>query len=144
VLGLPFYARQYARVPDVDHGLYQSFDNAGFDESSWELSEAPTYHDLVDVGRILEPGSTTRPPRGRNGFRRYWSDAAKVPWLYRPPAAGSGDGLGTFISYDDPASIAQRVDLIRALGLRGAMIREIGQDSDAHELSRELKQLLAA
>ncbi len=91
VLGVPFYARQYARVPDVDHGLYQSFDNAGFDGSSWELSDAPTYHDLVDVGRILEPGSSARPPQGRNGYTRHWSDAAMVPWLYKSPAAGSAD-----------------------------------------------------
>ncbi|HYI21749.1 MAG TPA: glycoside hydrolase family 18 protein, partial [Candidatus Limnocylindrales bacterium] len=125
VIGVPFYARQYARVLDVDRGLYQSFDNAGLDGSSWESSDAPTYRDLVDVGRILEPSSGARPPRGRNGFTRYWSDAAKVPWLYKPPAAGSDDGLGTFISYDDPTSIAQRVELIRELGLRGAMIWEI-------------------
>ena len=142
VLGVPFYARQYARVRDVDHGLYQAFDNAGLDGSSWESSEAPTYHDLVDVGRILEPGAGARQPRGRKGYTRYWSDAAKVPWLYRPPAAGSADELGTFISYDDPASIAQRVDLIQALGLRGAMIWEISQDSDTHELLRALQPLL--
>ena len=65
VLGMPFYARQYVRVPDVDHGLYQSFDNTGFDESSWQLSEAPTYRDLVDVGRILEPGSGSTAATGQ-------------------------------------------------------------------------------
>ena len=142
VLGVPFYARQYAGVPDVEHGLYQPFDNAALDGSSWERSPEPSYRDLVDVGMILEPSSGIRPAQGRNGYTRHWSGAAKVPWLYKPPP-GSGDALGTFISYDDPASIAQRVDLIRRLGLRGAMIWELGQDSDAHELSGELKQLLA-
>ncbi len=142
VLGVPFYARQYARVPDINNGLYQSFDNSAFDEKSWDLSEAPTYRDLVDVARILDPGSAARPPQGRDGFTRHWSEAARVPWLYRPPQPGSADALGTFISYDDPASIARRVDLIFELGLRGAMIWEISQDSDALELSSELQRLL--
>ena len=41
-----------------------------------------------------------------------------------------------------PISIARRVDLIRNLGLRGAMIWEISQDSDGYELSRLVGQLL--
>ena len=89
VVGIPLYGRQYAQVPNVDDGLYQPFDNAGMDGSSWELSEAPTYHELVDIGRVMEPQS---------GWTRHWSESAKVPWLYKP---GASNDLGTFISYDD-------------------------------------------
>jgi chitinase len=142
VLGVPFYGRRYERVPDTGHGLYQSFDNSALNGTSWDLSDAPTYRELVDVGRILEPGSGTQPPRGRDGYQRHWSDAARAPWLYKPPAADSTDGLGTFISYDDPTSMALRVDLIRTLGLRGAMIWEISMDSDAGELVGALSRLL--
>lgn len=44
---------------------------------------------------------------GKNGFIRYWDDAAKAPYLF--------DG-GTFISYDDPQSLREKCRLVRQAG----------------------------
>jgi hypothetical protein len=44
-------------VPNVDHGLYQPFDNTGLtpDTLQWDLTPTPTYHDLVDIAKIVTP-----------------------------------------------------------------------------------------
>jgi chitinase len=141
VIGVPFYARQYVCVPDVGHGLYQRFDNTCLDGTSWELADAPAYRDLVDVGQIVTPGSAGDPPHGRNGFERHWSKATREPWLYNPGAMRAGKRVASFITYEDPASLSQRVEYIRERGLRGAMIWEISQDSDARDLTRTLGRL---
>jgi chitinase len=48
----------------------------------------------------------------------------------------------TFITYENPKSVADRVRYVRKLGLRGAFAWEISQDSDAGALSSVLAQLL--
>lgn len=53
------------------------------------------------------------------GMPRYFHPEAKVPWLF--------DGQ-TFISYDDPESIACKVDYIKDRGLGGAMFWQLTQD----------------
>ncbi len=54
-------------------------------------------------------------------FKRYVHVDARVPWLF--------DGA-TFISYDDPASIAEKAAYIRSSGIRGAMVWELSQNAD--------------
>lgn len=58
-------------------------------------------------------------------FVRYWHADAKVPYLF--------DG-NSFISYDDPQSMAAKAEFIREMGLGGAMIWEISQDAPDREL----------
>ena len=50
--------------------------------------------------------------------------------------------MPTVITFDQPASIGERTVLIKALHLRGAMVWEISQDSDAHALISALSPLL--
>ena len=52
-------------------------------------------------------------------FTSYFHEESMVPWLY--------DGQ-TFISYDDPVSIALKAEYIRENNLGGAMIWELSQD----------------
>jgi chitinase len=141
VVGVPFYGKQYIRVPSGNHGLYQSFNNSGLDPNSlqWDLTPTPTYHDLVDNAKILSPGDN---PRGLSGFKRYWDADAGEPWLYDPTAPRQGEDTGVFISYDDPRSVTERMQLIRAEHLRGAMVWEISQDSNNHALLSALAPLL--
>jgi chitinase len=54
------------------------------------------------------------------GMKRYFHPVAKVPWLF--------DGT-TMISYDDPESIAFKVDYIREHDLGGAMFWQISHDN---------------
>jgi chitinase len=131
VLGVPFYARQYGQVPSANNGLYQPFDNAGLDPNQlqWDLTPTPTYHDLVDIAQIVSPTGV-----GLLGYTRYWG-AAGEPWLYNPLT-------GRFISYDDPQSIAERVQLVKAENLGGAFAWEISQDADDHALVNAMSPLL--
>jgi chitinase len=145
VVGIPFYVRQYLRVPAENDGLYQPFNNSGLDANAlqWDRTPTPTFHDLVDVVHILEPGAgPAAESQGRDGYTRYWSAGAGEPWLYHPAAVRFGEKTGVFFSYEDPRSIAQRISLIRERQLGGAMFWEISQDSDGHDLLNALAPLL--
>ena len=52
---------------------------------------------------------------------RYWSDEAKVPWLYN-----AADRI--FITYDDPESIGYKMAYIRQHHLGGAMMWNLSSD----------------
>ncbi|HEX2863741.1 MAG TPA: glycoside hydrolase family 18 protein, partial [Deinococcales bacterium] len=59
-----------------------------------------------------------------------WDDAAKVPYLL--------DASNTFITYDDPRSLAEKAGYVKANGLGGVMFWEISQDDAAHSLVNAL------
>jgi chitinase len=52
---------------------------------------------------------------------RRWHPQAQVPWLYSPES-------GIFISYDDPQSVALKVNYAWALALGGVMFWELSCD----------------
>ena len=145
VVGIPFYAKQYIRVPTGSNaGLYQSFDNAGLDPNTlqWDATPTPTYHDLIDVAKILTPSSSVgNNAKGLGGYARYWNEQAGEPWLYNPSAPRFGQNVGVFISYDDPHSVAERAHYVQSRHLRGAMFWEVSQDDNAHDLVNALSQL---
>jgi chitinase len=117
-LGMPFYGKGWsgcAPGPAGD-GLYQSC--TGLAQGSADES--------FDFGYLVDRGYLARDGEGRYtvagpGFARHWSGAARVPYLYR-----ASDG--TFITYDDEASIGEKVGLARQYGLRGVMFWELGAD----------------
>ena len=53
---------------------------------------------------------------------RHWNTAARVPYLYNKAD-------GTFITYDDEASIEEKLALANRYGLRGSMFWEFGADN---------------
>lgn len=73
--------------------------------------------------------ATLKPLLESGTFQRHWHEGAQVPYLF--------DG-STFISYDDPESLVAKGQGIRGLGLGGAMIWEISQDSADGELLNSL------
>jgi chitinase len=119
VVGVPFYARSYGRVPRANRGLFQS---AG--------APAPRAWGEVDFDELMRK----RPEA--SGFRRYWEPTARVPWLYNESA-------GTWITYDDVHSIAEKADYVRTHRLGGVMIWELGGD-DSGLLVRTISEHLAA
>ncbi|WP_349667355.1 glycosyl hydrolase family 18 protein [Lacrimispora sp.] len=61
----------------------------------------------------------------KTGYTRYFHSQSMVPWLFN----------GTiFISYEDPQSIANKTDYIKSKKLGGAMVWELGQDSNGELL----------
>jgi chitinase len=128
VVGVPFYGNQYVRN---DAGLYGAFDNTGLDPNSlqWDVKPQPSYHDLVDVAGIINA----------NGYTRQWNAFAGEPYLTNPSAQF---GRPATIVYSDPQSIGERTQLIKLLGLRGAMAWELSQDSNDHALVNALNPVL--
>jgi len=146
VVGVPFYGNQYINTAtSPSHGLYGPFDNTGLDPNSlaWDQMPQPTYHSLVDEAGVLNADGTV----ASGGFTAYWDGPAGEPYLANPAAThvlGSGAvTTPTLISYSSPASIGERTTLIQLLHLRGAMVWEISQDSDAHALVGALSPLLS-
>ncbi|MHB0815746.1 glycoside hydrolase family 18 protein [Bradyrhizobium sp. 1.29L] len=105
-LGVAFYGRAVAGVPQENGGLLQKGTTAS---EQWGGSDGIDYRDLV----------LRRPEE--QGFRRYWSDEAQVPWLYNAERR-------IWISYDDPQSIARKTMYARAYGLAGIMIWDLFAD----------------
>ena len=117
-LGLPFYGKGWAGCtpgPGND-GLYQPC--AGLANGS--ANESFDFSFLADRGYLAQDGQGRYTIAGR-GFTRHWNSAAAVPYLF-------DRATGTFITYDDEASIAAKLALVKRLRLRGAMYWELGAD----------------
>ena len=105
LVGIPFFARVYGKVPNVNAGLFQPSSGPPKD---WRESEG-------DWRRL----SRTRLTNPR--YTRHWEPAARVPWLY-------DERSGTWISYDDPEAVRAKVDYAREQGFGGVIIWELGAD----------------
>jgi len=57
-------------------------------------------------------------------YTRRWEPIARVPWLYDSTG-------GTWVSYDDPESVAAKATYVRERGLGGVVIWELGGDDGA-------------
>jgi chitinase len=102
VLGTAFYGRGVRGVTKTNAGLMQqALPKSNFVKSYREI---------------------TSEMLGKPGWTRYWDDVAKVPYLY------NGD---TFLSYEDPESIAHKARYVRQHDLLGVMFWESSQDSGA-------------
>lgn len=60
---------------------------------------------------------------------RHFSPTAKSPWLYDPARS-------LVIAYDDAESLTAKTDLVRDMGLGGAMFWELSSDDAQHTLVR--------
>jgi len=99
---VPFYGRAFAQAAPENRGLDQPY--ARYDgEYAWSKLAA----DVI----------------GRNGFERYWDEAAKAPYLWNAQTR-------TFVSYDDPQSLMLKAEYVKQRHLGGMMYWEQSQDRD--------------
>jgi len=105
LVGVPFFAKAYGGVANTNGGFLQPSSGP---PRNWRDSDG-------DWRRL----SVTRLKDRR--YTRHWEAAAKVPWLY-------DSSTGTWISYDDPESVRAKVEYVRAQGLGGVVIWELGGD----------------
>ena len=112
VVGVAYYSRMWKNVPNRDSGLMQMAGSTG--------GYGPSYSELVDS--YID----------KNGFKSYWDDEAKAPWLF--------DG-STFISYEDEASISEKAKYVRENRLCGLMYWEYSLDA-SHKLTTFLRSEL--
>ncbi|MGH8190544.1 MAG: glycoside hydrolase family 18 protein [Rhodanobacteraceae bacterium] len=100
VIGVAFYGREFGGVNPVHDGLYQPYKKfIAF--VPWPELKA----DFI----------------GRHGFVRHWDAQADAPWLWNAKTR-------TFISYDDPESIAAKAAFVKAHQLGGIMYWEQSLD----------------
>jgi len=106
VVGVPFYGRAFADVRDANLGLDQPYGHYEGDHPWPQL-----------VAGFI----------GKNGYVRYWDAQAKVPYLWNAQTH-------TFVSYEDPQSLALKASFVKAHDLGGIMYWEQSQDPDGQLL----------
>ena len=102
IVGVPFYGRAFADVRAENRGLDQPYGRYDKDYPWPRLK-----NEFID----------------RNGFVRHWDDVAKVPYLWNAQTR-------SFISYDDPQSLALKAAFVKSRQLGGMMYWEQSQDPD--------------
>lgn len=105
LVGIPFYGRGYGSVPSVNDGLFQPGTGS---PSGWRARDGDW--NVLSQTRLKDPH-----------YVRYWESSARVPWLYDSTS-------GTWVSYDDPQSVGEKVRYVRERGLGGVVIWELGGD----------------
>ena len=108
LVGVPFYGHAYGQVQNSNAGLFQP--GTG-NPAGWKQGDGDW--------RVLSQ-TRLRDPR----YARHWEPTARVPWLYDSTS-------GTWVSYDDPESVAAKAAYVRERGLGGVVIWELGGDDGA-------------
>src|SRR6266550_9569607 len=105
LIGIPFFARAFGGVANVNGGLLQPAPTPPRDwrdsDGDWRRIAATRLHD----------------PR----YVRHWETKARVPWLYDATNKN-------WISYDDPESVRAKMDYVREHSFGGVVIWELGAD----------------
>ena len=132
-LGLPFYGKGWAGCPPgpAGGGLRQGC--AGM--ARGEEGSTFTFAWLAREGYLSRDAFGEHTVAGR-GFTRHWDRSARAPYLFNP-----ADGV--FITYDDEASIREKIAYLRRRALRGAMFWELHADRDrtlGRVVARELRR----
>ncbi len=108
LVGIPFYGHGYGGVPNINDGLFQRGTGTPV---GWKGTDG-------DWRALAQ--SRLRDAR----YVRHWESRAQVPWLY-------DSTTGTWVSYDDPQSVAAKVRYVRDHSLGGVVIWELGGDDGA-------------
>ena len=105
VIGVAFYGRGWHETENKNAGLHQK---------AFGKSFSINYREIKDS---LKDGT----------FSRFWDESARAPYLWRIDT-------GTFITYDDPESIRQKVNFIKENHLGGVMFWQYhGDDGELLE-----------
>ncbi|KAI9314086.1 glycoside hydrolase superfamily [Dichotomocladium elegans] len=81
-------------------------------------------------GNLRSQGILTAATKAASPWVRKWDNVTQTPWLFNPTSK-------VFISYDDPESIAVKVNHAKDKGIGGVMVWSIDQDSSDGELLAE-------
>lgn len=99
VLGVPFYGRMWKGVNPKGNGLFQS--------GKFEMGLP--YHQVFALSK-------------NSSFSRFWDEKAGAPYLFSLQDS-------TWITYEDPESIALKMNFVKEKGLAGAMFWEMSEDN---------------
>jgi chitinase len=114
VLGVPFYGHAWSDVPATANGLYQTG------------KKAPDVYAQFSAIQSSMLG---------HGYTRFWDPVSRVPWLYNAETR-------TFVSYEDPQSIAGKCEYVHANNLAGMMVWDLESDDASGTLLKALDTCL--
>lgn len=106
VIGVAFYGREFTGVDPLHDGLYRPYEKF-VRTIAWPELKAG----FID----------------KDGFARHWDAQAQAAWLWNTKSH-------TFITYDDPESIAAKAAYVKAYRLGGIMYWEQSLDPDGELL----------
>ncbi|ORZ03948.1 glycoside hydrolase [Syncephalastrum racemosum] len=87
-------------------------------------------------GNLRSQGVLTTPTTAASPWVRRWDNVTQTPWLFNPTNK-------VFISYDDPQSIALKVQYAQSQNLGGLMVWSVDEDSSNNELLNEAAKFLS-
>lgn len=116
VMGVPFYAHGWQGVPDVNHGLYQKATTLA--------------HGSIGAGE--EPYNKLKSLRG---FQLFRDPETKSVWLFNART-------GVLWSFDDPTSLAVKMDYVKKKNLAGVMFWELSGDDENGSLLKTIHHAL--
>jgi chitinase len=138
LMGFPLYAVGWTGVPNVNHGLYQNSTAVSpvlLADGSGLCPHVDKAHPLPGCDRLLTPGnltySTIENLINKHGYTAWFDAERKEATLYNPATE-------TFYTYDDPASVAEKMVYIRKHNLGGAYVWVLGQDDIDGSLTRAI------
>jgi chitinase len=146
-LGVGFYGHSWQTISGTNNGLYQmcgpQFDLANprpcpapkgdaFDALWTDPCGATSLSGVWSWIGLRTSGALSSPTEAGSGWQRTWREPGKVPTLWNPSS-------NTFISYDDPPSIAAKVNYAKETGLGGVMVWEASQDYHGELMSALVK-----
>lgn len=99
VMGVPFYGRMWKGVNPKDSGLFQSGNYA----------MGLPYQQIFALSK-------------NSAFSRFWDDKAGAPYLFSLKDS-------SWITYEDPESLALKMKFVKEKGLAGAMFWEMSEDN---------------
>lgn len=113
VIGSAFYSRAWRGVPNFNNGLFQMAKTTGFFGGNYDVLKSYFIN--------------------KNGFKRYWDDEAKAPYLF--------NGC-EFISYDDEESLEYKCNYLKDNNLLGMMFWHYSADSTGRLLNKIYEELI--
>ncbi|WP_233355092.1 glycosyl hydrolase family 18 protein [Paenibacillus sp. JZ16] len=106
IAGVPYYGKGWDGCGPL--GQYQTCNKGGTDLKSWE----PAIFDFSDLENNYI---------NKNGYKRYWNESAKVPYLYN-------DQNKVFITYNDKNTMKYTASIVKSLDIAGVMSWDISGD----------------
>lgn len=106
IVGVPYYGKGWDGCGPL--GQYQTCNKGGTDLKSWENA----IFDFSDLENNYID---------KNGYKRYWNESAKVPYLYN-------DQNKVFITYNDKNTMKYTASIVKSLDIAGVMSWEISGD----------------
>ncbi|MFB1051495.1 glycosyl hydrolase family 18 protein [Paraliobacillus sp. JSM ZJ581] len=116
VLGVPFYGQVWEGCNANNNGAYNPKRGAYQECAAGKSDVLPS-----DGYNIIKPLVN------QEGYKYYWDDVAKVPYLYN-------EDLGVFVSFDNVESLTEKTRLVKEKGLGGMMIWDLGTDDESWNL----------